>query len=107
MCRTIEVGRAVLSSPSTNQELWLTTLITLSHQQHLIDFDQYSVDSLLSHLSSGDLWVHHGADMQIEFGLMLGKEPLARRPLETLISNILSAPVSALLRVECHVLTKH
>jgi hypothetical protein len=107
MCRTIEIGRAVLSSPSTNQELWLTTLITLSHQQKLIDLTQYSVDNLLSHLSSGDVWVHHGADLQIEFGLTLRKEPLARRPLEQLISNILSARVSAHFRVQYYMLIKH
>jgi hypothetical protein len=101
--RTIEVGRAVLSSPSTHQELWLTTLITLSQkqqqQQQLINFGQLSVDALLSRLSSGHIWVDRGRDMHIEFALTYKREPLPYQLLETLIPSILSAPVSACLEV--------
>jgi hypothetical protein len=98
--RTIE---AVLSSPSTHQELWLTTLITLSQkqqqQQQLINFGQLSVDALLSRLSSGHIWVDRGRDMHIEFALTYKREPLPYQLLETLIPSILSAPVSACLEV--------
>jgi hypothetical protein len=107
MRRTIEVGRAVLSSPSTHRELWLTTLITLSQQQHqqLIDFEQLSVDSLLGHLSSGNIWVGHERDVYVEFRFTYRKEPLANQPLETLIASILSAPVSACLEMRFYLLT--
>ena len=107
MRRTIEVGRAVLSSSSTHQELWLTTLITLSQQQQqLINFEQLSVNSLLNHLSSGNIWVERGREMHIKFRFTHGKEPLANQSLETLIASILAAPVSACRRTWFHFLTR-
>ncbi|KAF2127246.1 hypothetical protein P153DRAFT_387792 [Dothidotthia symphoricarpi CBS 119687] len=93
MPRTIELGRAVLSSPATNLELWLTTLITISPQQDSTNIDQFSSASLLVLLSSGDVWVGRGNGLHIDLHLTLRGEPLAHRQLQELANNIVKAPV--------------
>lgn len=95
MARTIEVGRAVLASSTQRLELWLTTLITISPLQHSIDLQQLSSSSLLSLLSSGDIWVGRGHGMHVELQLTMRGEQLSRRQFQELTNNILEAPVSA------------
>lgn len=93
--RAIELGRAVLALPSQNIELWLTTLITISPQQHSINLQQYTPNSLLEILSSGMVWVGRGNGMSIEIKLTLGGEPLIHNLLHDLTERIINAPVCA------------
>ncbi|KAF1940967.1 hypothetical protein EJ02DRAFT_378837 [Clathrospora elynae] len=93
MSRSLEVGRAVLCSPTTNLELWLTTLITISPKQGAINFQQLKPARLLDLLSSGSVWVGRDHGMHIELRLTLAEECLDRRQLRDLTESILRAPV--------------
>jgi hypothetical protein len=95
MSRSIELGRAVLCSPSTNLELWLTTLITLSLTPDGNNMQQLKPARLLDHLASGDVWVGRGHGMHMKLMLTLGEEPLNQKHLEDLTNAILRAPVGA------------
>jgi hypothetical protein len=94
MSRSIELGRAVLCSPTTNLELWLTTLITVSLKQDGTYFEQLKSAHFLDILSSKTLWVGRGHGMHIDLKLILGEEALARTQLQDLTESILRAPVS-------------
>ena len=98
MSRTVELGRAVLFSPNTSQELWLTTLITILPKQNETYLQQLRSASLLEKLSSGYIWVGRGHGMHLELTLTLGQEPLDRRQLQSLAENLLGAPVSETVR---------
>jgi hypothetical protein len=95
MARTIEVGRAVLSCPTHDLELWLTTLITISPLQQPIDPQQLSSHAFLSLLASGDVWVGRGSGMRVDVELTLRGEQLPHQQLQELVKSIMSAPVSA------------
>lgn len=94
MSRTIELGRAVLSSPTTSHELWLTTLITISPQQNSTNIEQYNPPFLLDLLSSGSVWVGRGNGLHIDLNLTLRGEPLGDRHLQELANRIVEAPAS-------------
>lgn len=94
MTRTVEVGRAVLTSSTQHLELWLTTLIDISPAQHSTNIEKLSSLSLLHYLSSGDAWVGRGNGMHIEMVLNLRGEPFPRHELQELRDMITQAPVS-------------
>jgi hypothetical protein len=96
MARTIEVGRAVLASSTQHLELWLSTLIIISPAQQSIDIEQFSSQSLLSLLSSGDVWIGRDKGICIEVCLTLRGEPFPQLELQELIQSIILAPVSHL-----------
>lgn len=102
MIRDIEVGRAVIASTTQNLELWLTTLITVSHSQSSINLQQLPTGTLLSLLSSGDVWVGRGCGMLMEVGLTLRGEPLPHQQFQDIVNGILGAPVSLLIKSSCH-----
>ena len=93
MLRTVEVGRAVLCLPTTNQELWLTTLITISPIQDSIDIQQLKQACLLDLLSSGNVWLGRAHGMHLEVTITLQGEPLAHSQLQDLAENITRGPV--------------
>jgi hypothetical protein len=95
MPKTIELGRAVLSTSTTNLELWLRTLITISPQQEYTNLEKHSATSLLELLSSGEAWVARGNGMYIDLNLTVKGQPLADEQLQHLSKVILSAPVGA------------
>lgn len=95
MRKSIELGRAVLSTPAVNLELWLKTLITISPQQHCTDLEQHNAASLLDTLSSGKVWVGRGNGLYIELEITSRHRPVANEQLRRLSECILAAPVSA------------
>jgi hypothetical protein len=95
MSRSIELGRAVLCSSTTNLELWLTTLITLSLTDEN-NMQQLKSAHLLDYLASGDIWVGRSHGMHARLKISIGEEPLAHRHLRDLTDAILQAPVGAL-----------
>lgn len=95
MHKSIELGRAVLSTSTSDLELWLKTLITISPQQECTNFDQHNVGSLLELLSSGEVWVGRGNGLYIELELTLRGQPPANEQLRQLSEVILGATVSA------------
>jgi hypothetical protein len=98
MARSVEVGRAVLASTTSNLELWLSTLIIISPSQNSIDTEQLSSHSLLFFLSSGNVWVGRGHGMRIEIALTVRGEPFPKVELQELRDNITQAPVRLLGR---------
>jgi hypothetical protein len=105
MSRTIEVGRAVLTSSAQHQELWLRTLITISPSQHSIDLEQLSPHIILNLLSSGNVWVGRGHGMRVEIGLTWRGETFPQQELHELVNNIVQAPVSSLSWITVHIET--
>ncbi|KAH8730219.1 hypothetical protein GQ44DRAFT_756698 [Phaeosphaeriaceae sp. PMI808] len=93
MTKAIEVGRAVLASSTQHLELWLTTLVTISPSQHLVDIQQLSSDSIFRLFSSGNVWVGRGKGMRMEIQLTLRGEPLSFGQLQNLTNNIIAAPI--------------
>ncbi|KAF9693895.1 hypothetical protein EKO04_008392 [Ascochyta lentis] len=93
MHKSIELGRAVLSTSTTNHELWLKTLITISPQQQCTNIEQYDTASLLDYLSSGEAWVGRGNGLYIKFDFTFRGEPLADEQIRQLSKVILDAPV--------------
>jgi len=96
MRKSIELGRAVLSTTTANFELWLTTLITISPQQQCTNLEQRDAASILSLLSSGDVWVGRGQGLHIDLDITLRGQPLAEEQLQQLSEALLEAPVSTL-----------
>jgi hypothetical protein len=94
MRKSIELGRAVLSTSTANFELWLKTLITISPQQQCTNLEQRDAASILSFLSSGDVWVGRGNGLYIDLDITLSGKPLADKQLQQLSEAILEAPVS-------------
>jgi hypothetical protein len=94
MSKSIELGRAVLSSPNTNHELWLTTLITISPKQDATYLQQLTSAQCLDVLTSGALWVSREHNMHIEMKLHLREEALPHNQLQDLMNAVLHAPVS-------------
>ncbi|KAF2635993.1 hypothetical protein P280DRAFT_553338 [Massarina eburnea CBS 473.64] len=92
MSRTVELGRAVVSSTVTYQELWLTTLITLSPKQRSINLQHFSTTSLIDFLSSGDVWVERGNGMHLALEITSQSEPLDNEELQSLSEGITNAP---------------
>lgn len=95
MHKPIELGRAVLSTPNTNLELWLRTLITVSPQHECTKFEQYNALSLLGLFSSGEAWVGRGNGLCIDLDLTFRGRPLADKQLQQLSEAILGGPASA------------
>lgn len=95
MHKSIELGRAVLSTAASDLELWLKTLITISPQQECTNFEQHNASSLLELLSSGEVWVGRGNGLYIELDLYLRGQPPANEQLRQLSEVILGATVSA------------
>ncbi|KAG9186399.1 hypothetical protein G6011_02955 [Alternaria panax] len=93
MSKSIELGRAVLSSPATDHELWLTTLITISSKEDATYLHQLTSSQLLDMLISANTWVKRGHDMHIQMRLNLREESLPRKQLQDLTDAVLSAPV--------------
>ncbi|KAJ4987220.1 hypothetical protein SVAN01_07231 [Stagonosporopsis vannaccii] len=90
---SIELGRAVLSTPAANLELWLRTLITISPQQQCTDLEQHNAASLLGILSSGKVWVGRGNGLYIDLDITFKHQPVADEQLRRLSEDILVAPV--------------
>lgn len=100
--RAFELGRAVIASQSTNRELWLTTLITLSQdftnspaQCDSIDLQNVEIDALLDYLSSGSVWVRRRSDMYMTFDCKNVGKQLESQQLRQLADSIICAPVSS------------
>ncbi|KAJ8116280.1 hypothetical protein OPT61_g2257 [Boeremia exigua] len=93
MSRSIELGRAVLSTASANLELWLRTLITISPQQQCTDLAQHTGYTLLQYLSSGKLWVSLRNELYIGLEISFKGQPIADGQLRQLRDSILNAPV--------------
>lgn len=100
MYKLIELGRAVLSTSTTNLELWLKTLITISPGQECTHLgqrlEQHIATSLLDLLSSGEVWVGCGNGLYIDLIITFGGQPLADEQLRQLSECILVAPVRTL-----------
>ncbi|KAF1960280.1 hypothetical protein CC80DRAFT_532772 [Byssothecium circinans] len=92
MERTVELGRAVLSLTTTNLELWLTTLITISPKQHTTNFQQLRSASLIDFLSSGETWVDRGNGMHMVLEITLRGEHLESDKLRRVAEGIVKAP---------------
>ena len=95
MPRTVEVGRAVLSSPATDLELWLTTLITVSFPQEATNMHHLRPTQFLEYLASGNVWVGRGVGFHMDLSLTLRGEPLPSEQTIPLTESILLAPVGA------------
>ncbi|KAF7672493.1 hypothetical protein GT037_009524 [Alternaria burnsii] len=93
MSKLIELGRAVLSSPATNHELWLTTLITLSSREDATYLQRLTSPQCLDFLISGKTWVKRGQHMHIEIRLNLREDSLPDKQLQDLADAVLHAPV--------------
>ncbi|KZM19220.1 hypothetical protein ST47_g9590 [Ascochyta rabiei] len=93
MHKSIELGRAVLSTSTINFELWLKTSIKISPQQPCTNFEQHNAISLLNLLSSGEAWVGRGNGLYIDLDLTLRGQPLADEQVQQLSQAILDAPV--------------
>jgi len=96
MSISIELGRAVLSSPATDHELWLTTFITISPKQDATHLQQLTSAEYLDALISGAVWVSRGHDMHIDMTLSLRDELLPNKQLQDLATAVLDAPVGIL-----------
>jgi hypothetical protein len=94
MRKSVELGRAVLSTSTANLELWLRTLITISPQQQCTNLEQRDAASILSLLSSGDVWVGRGNGLYMDLDITLRGKPLADEQLQQLSEAMLEAPVS-------------
>lgn len=94
MSRTVELGRAVISSQNAKFELWLTTLITVSQQQESVNLHQLGVQAVLDIMSSGDVWVGRDTGMYLALNVTIRGEPLTSNQLQWLAESIISAPVS-------------
>jgi len=94
MSRSIELGRAVLSSPATDHELWLTTFITISPQHDATYLQQLTSTEYLDALTSGAVWVSRGHDMHLGMTLSLRDELLPNKQMQDLANAVLHAPVS-------------
>ncbi len=94
MEKSIELGRAVLSTAAVNLELWLRTLITISPQQQCTDFGRQDPNSLLEYLANGGVWVGRGSELYIELQISSERRPVSYEQLEQLSEAILIAPVS-------------
>ena len=99
MSRSIELGRAVLSLPATDHELWLTTLVTISPKQDATYLQQLTSAEYLDALTSGAVWVRRGHDMHIDMTLSLRDELLPNQQLRDLANAVLHAPVGILALV--------
>lgn len=93
MSRLVELGRAVLDTPSMNHELWLTTLITILPEQKAAYLAQLTQVQCLEVLASGVPWVHRGHGMYMDLRLALNNEALPHKPLQDLANAVLQAPV--------------
>ncbi|KAF3044820.1 hypothetical protein E8E12_010920 [Didymella heteroderae] len=100
MRKSIELGRAVLSTSTANFELWLRTLITISPQQKYTNLEQLDASSTLSLLSSGDVWVGRGHGLYIDLDITLRGQHLAGEQLQQLSEAVLEAPAWAQLNLK-------
>ncbi|PVH94643.1 hypothetical protein DM02DRAFT_676054 [Periconia macrospinosa] len=91
MLRTVELGRAVITT-ETSLELWLTTLITLSSKQNCIDLEQLSNSALISFLTSGGACVYRSECMSLVSDITMRGEPVDRDDMESLAARIVNAP---------------
>lgn len=101
MSQTVELGRAVITLPSINLELWLTTSITISSdtddyrvQHPSINLNYIEPSALLDYLSTGDVWVNRGTAMYMSLKFRKLERPLDQHCLQQLGKCIVNAPVS-------------
>jgi hypothetical protein len=106
MLRTIELGRAVLLSPSTKLELWLTTLITVSPAQDAIDLQHLTDNETISLLTSGNVWVQRASGMHLSLDITVHRERLNNDKLRQLANSIINAPVSKVAGLQSLLLTR-
>ncbi|KAL6703012.1 hypothetical protein ACN47E_010288 [Coniothyrium glycines] len=99
MLRTIEVGRAVLSSAAPTHELWLTTLITVSLTPEDTDVHQLKAAQLLAALSSGSVYVARGHGMYFDLAVTCNGEKLESAQARGLAEAIVAAPAWDQLRL--------
>jgi hypothetical protein len=93
MSKLIELGRAVLSSPAIDYELWLTTLITISPRQDGTYLQELTSAQYLDMLMSGAVWLNRGHDMYVELKFNIREELLPCNQLQDLTNAVLCAPV--------------
>lgn len=107
MCKTVELGRAVLSTSAANLELWLKTLIAISPQQQRANLEQYNAATLLNVLFSDEVWIARGNGLYIDLDVTFKGRPVADEQLRRLTQAILDAPVSQLRILGAAQLTKY
>ncbi|KAL6170732.1 hypothetical protein ACJQWK_03696 [Exserohilum turcicum] len=100
MSSLVELGRAVIDAPTTNHELWLTTLIAISPKQDAAYIAQLTPIQCLETLASGAFWVHRGHDMHMDLKLTLHNKALPHRQIQDLTQAILQAPIWQQLRLK-------
>ncbi|KAI2485344.1 hypothetical protein Ptr902_04284 [Pyrenophora tritici-repentis] len=93
MSRSFELGRAVLGSPTSDHELWLTTLITILPEQNATYLQQLKAGQCLEMLASGRLWVGRGHGMHIDLKITVREEALPPHKLAELAEAICQAPI--------------
>jgi hypothetical protein len=110
MSRSIELGRAVFAIQSTNLELWLTTLITLSpdtinhSERNSIDLHSFEATELLEFIATGNAWVQRGNSMHMTLNFKKFGKPLDSHSLLQLGESLVHGPVSC-VSVACVLVT--
>jgi hypothetical protein len=94
--RTVELGRAVISSMQAQAQLWLKTLITVSPQHNSLTVEQLNQQNFLELLSSGKAWVCRGNGLHLVLELCVAGQPLGHIEKEQLALSIVKAPVRLL-----------
>lgn len=94
MRKSIELGRAVLSTSTANFELWLRTLITISPPQQRTNLEELDLLAALRLLSSGNVWLGRGNGLHMDLDITFRGQPLAGQQLQQLSGAIVEAPVS-------------
>lgn len=99
MSRSLELGRAVISSQIPSIELWLTTFITVSSQQGGInDVQRLTCSEILELLFSKSVWVSRANGTHMTLEITLNGEPLGHN-MEALAQSLIHAPVSTVPNV--------
>ncbi|ORY09348.1 hypothetical protein BCR34DRAFT_372383 [Clohesyomyces aquaticus] len=93
MSRTVELGRAVLCSSSSQLQLWLKTLITLSPQQDATNLHHLDKNAFIEHLVEQNAWVCRGIGLHFTLQLSFQGKPLCRQEIGDLGRMILNAQV--------------
>jgi hypothetical protein len=92
MSRTLELGRAVLSTAHSHQ-LWFTTLITISPQHEATNLLHIKQNDLIDQLLTGIFWVRRGNGLHLVLEVTVEGEPLERDEQDKLTQSLINAPV--------------
>lgn len=103
MARTVEIGRAVLSSQASSSQLWLTTSITISSENHSTNLQRLNQAQVLEYLLSGSCWVSRGNGLHLVLELSVQGEPLGIEEKEQLATDIVNAPVWEQLHIRASI----